>query len=333
MKKTLLTIAATVLCGGLMAQSVIYDSGPIFDLAGGGSGGANASTLHDGFSTYGAGHAFASGFRVAEDIIVPAGETWTIDSLVFYAYQTNSGNNSTITGVNVRIWSGTPGGSSTLVFGDSTTNVMITSEWAGAYRTGDFTSTTCAPATCVARPIMRNATVIGTTLTAGTYWIDWQTDGSLASGPWAPPVNLGAGNTTTGNAKQFDNAPTITGGGANPNYLTWVDLLDGGTLTPQGLPILVVGSVVTGVNELNDNRNVSVFPNPIATKATVSISGTLNEKFTFVVFDMIGNKVREYNNLSAGSFTFDREGLQNGVYIYEVRGNDNSVKNGKIVLN
>ncbi|MFM8950208.1 MAG: T9SS type A sorting domain-containing protein, partial [Bacteroidota bacterium] len=80
-------------------------------------------------------------------------------------------------------------------------------------------------------------------------------------------------------------------------------------------------------------RNVSVYPNPVSSKATVSISGTTNEKFSFVVYDMVGNMVRSYENLSAGSFTFDREGLLNGVYLYEVRGNDNSVKNGKIVLN
>ena len=48
MKKTLLTIAATVLCGGLMAQSVIYDSGPVYDLAGGGSGGAGRAAAQPG---------------------------------------------------------------------------------------------------------------------------------------------------------------------------------------------------------------------------------------------------------------------------------------------
>lgn len=327
MKKLLLSAMALLATTSLVAQTVIYDSGPIFDLAGGGSGGANASTLHDAMTTYGTGHAFASGYRVAEDIVVPAGETWTIDSLVFYAYQTNSGNVSTITAVNVRIWNGTPGGASTIVFGDSTSNILVTSDFSGTYRTGDFTSTTCAPATCVARPIMRNATYVGTTLTAGTYWVDWQTDGSLASGPWAPPVNLGAGNTSTGNAKQYINDP------ANANYTNWVDLTDGGTLTPQGLPFLAVGSIVTGVNEIADGRQVSVYPNPVVSKSTVSISGTTNEKFSFVVYNTIGSVVREYTNLAAGSFTFDRAGLENGVYFYEVRSNDNSVKAGKIVLN
>lgn len=327
MKKLLLSAMALLATTSLVAQTVIYDSGPIYDLAGGGSGGANASTLHDAMTTYGAGHAFASGYRVAEDIIVPAGETWNIDSLVFHAYQTNSGNISTITAVNVRIWNGTPGGASTIVFGDSTSNILVTSDFAGTYRTGDFTSTACPPATCVARPIMRNATYVGTTLTAGTYWVDWQTDGSATSGPWAPPVNLGAGNTTTGNAKQYINDP------ANANYTNWVDLTDGGSLTPQGLPFLVVGSITTGINEVDGGRQVSVYPNPVVSKATVSISGTTTEKFDFVVYNMIGSAVREYTNLSAGSFTFDRVGLENGVYFYEVRTNDNTVKSGKIVLN
>lgn len=327
MKKLLLSAMALLATTSLVAQTVIYDSGPIYDLAGGGSGGANASTLHDAMTTYGAGHAFASGYRVSEDIIVPAGETWNIDSLVFHAYQTNSGNISTITAVNVRIWNGTPGGASTIVFGDSTSNILVTSDFAGTYRTGDFTSTACPPATCVARPIMRNATYVGTSLTAGTYWIDWQTDGSATSGPWAPPVNLGAGNTTTGNAKQYINDP------ANANYTNWVDLTDGGSLTPQGLPFLVVGSITTGINEVDGGRQVSVYPNPVVSKATVSISGTTSEKFDFVVYNMIGSAVREYTNLSAGSFTFDRAGLENGVYFYEVRSNDNSVKSGKIVLN
>jgi hypothetical protein len=327
MKKLLLSAMALMATSSLVAQTVIYDSGPIYDLAGGGSGGANASTLHDAMTTYGTGHAFATGFRVAEDIIVPAGATWNIDSLVFHAYQTNSGNISTITAVNVRIWNGTPGGSSTIVFGDSTSNVLVTSDFSGTYRTGDFTSTACPPATCVARPIMRNATYIGTSLPAGTYWIDWQTDGSATSGPWAPPVNLGAGNTTTGNAKQYNNDP------ASPSYTTWIDLADGGSLTPQGLPFLVVGSITTGVNEVADGRQVSVYPNPVVSKATVSISGTTAEKFSFIVYNMLGNVVREYTDLSAGSFTFERAGLENGVYLYEVRSSDNSVKNGKIVLN
>jgi len=62
---------------------------------------------------------------------------------------------------------------------------------------------------------------------AGTYWLDWQTGGSGASGPWAPPISM-LGVTTTGNAIQFDGA-------------SWTALVDVGT---QGLPFVIEGVVV-----------------------------------------------------------------------------------------
>lgn len=259
MKKSLLilSVAGLMAFQTAQAQTVIFDNGPVYDVLGGGAGGGNASTLHDGMSTYGAGHAVSTGFRMADDIVIPCGQEWVIDSLVFYAYQTGSGTTSSITGVNVRIWNGIPGAGGSIIWGDSLTDVMITTEFDGGYRTGDFTSTTCAPATCVDRPIMRNATVIGQTLPSGTYWIDWQTDGSLASGPWAPPVNLGAGNTTTGNGLQY-----------SPTTATWGAFGDGGTLTPQGLPMLVVGTV-------NTNAALPV-ANFSASSTTVNAGATVN---------------------------------------------------------
>ena len=329
MKKLLLTAASALLTiTVLQAQTVIFNNGPLFDIAGGGAGGNNASTLHDGFTTYGVGHAVSSGYRVADDIIVPTGSSWNIDTLVFYSYQTGSGPNSTINNVNVRIWSGTPGAGGSIIWGDSLTNLLITTEFSGTYRTGDFTSTTCAPATCVDRPIMRNATYIGHTLTSGTYWIDWQTGGTIASGPWAPPVNLGAGNTTTGNALQYNNDP------ASPAYTTWIALNDGGTLTPQGLPFLVVGNVLTGLTEVQNNGiTVKVSPNPISTKATISVDGFTDAgQFTFVVYDILGNEVKRMGNIATASFIFDRSGLSDGVYLFELRSQNQVLKNGKLIL-
>lgn len=325
MKKQLLTLAFGVFTlGALNAQTVIFDNGPIFDIAGGGSGGSNASTLHDGMGTYGAGHAVSSGFRVADDIVIPSGETWQIDSLVFFAYQTGSGPSSSITDVNVRIWDGPPGAGSNIIFGDSLTNLMITTEFSGSHRTGDFTSTTCAPATCVDRPIMRNACVIGTSLGSGTYWIDWQTGGLLASGPWAPPVNLGAGVTTTGNSKQY-----------NPTTGAWADLFDGSLTTePQGQPFLVVGSVFTGLNDINFDQAVSVYPNPVSERAFVSFGfpTTKEDNVSFTMYDVLGKIVYQVNQITTKQITIERNNMKNGVYFYEVSVGNKSVKNGKIVL-
>jgi len=325
MKKQLLTLAFGVFAmSALNAQTVIFDNGPLFDLAGQGSGGANASTLHDGLSTYGAGHAVSSGFRVADDIVIGAGETWTIDSLVFFAYQTGSGNTSSITDVNVRIWDGVPGAGGSIIWGDSTTNVMIETDWSGTYRTGDFGSTTCAPATCIDRPIMRNGCTIGTTLAAGTYWIDWQVGGLLASGPWAPPVNLGAGITTTGNSMQY-----------NPTGATWTPLTDGLLTTEAyGMPFLVIGSVTVGIDEIDFTKAISVYPNPATDRVTVSLDFgfTSNDNVTFTMYDVLGKTVQQVSKISSRQLVIERQNMNNGVYFYEVTVGDKSVKNGKIVL-
>lgn len=55
------------------------------------------------------------------------------------------------------------------------------------------------------------------------------TDGSLASGPWAPPITIN-GQTTTGDALQF----TTSSG-------SWAPANDTGTYTQQGMPFLILG--------------------------------------------------------------------------------------------
>ena len=119
---------------------------------------------------------------MADDFTVPAGG-WNISTITFYAYQTGSTTTSTINDVNLQIWDGPPGVGS-VVFGDTTTNRLAGSSWSNIYRVLDtgLTDTT--------RPIMADVVTVNTILPAGTYWLDWQSGGTLASGPWAPPVTI-----------------------------------------------------------------------------------------------------------------------------------------------
>jgi len=165
---------------------------------------------------------------MTDDFTVPAGETWEVGTATFFAYQTGSSNVSTMTAVNVQIWDGAPGEvGSNIVFGDAVTNRMEDTEFSNILRVTEETTGIATD-----RPIMAQTVTIGTTLTEGTYWIDWQTDGTLGSGPWAPPITID-GETTTGNAVQsVDGAP-------------YLGLVDSGTGTAQGLPfILSMGGAV-----------------------------------------------------------------------------------------
>jgi hypothetical protein len=84
------------------------------------------------------------------------------------------------------------------------------------------------------RPVMADVASAGVFLDAGTYWVDWQTGGTLASGPWAPPVTIN-GQTTTGDGLQY-----------NPTTATWGPALDSGTGTPQGMPFIIEGTAGGG---------------------------------------------------------------------------------------
>ena len=216
--------SALVLAGSASAVN-LWDNGPLITHPGGGVGGADFSLLQTdlAMNTLGFGHQFYYGYTIADDFEVGAGG-WNIDSIDFFAYQTNSGNASTLTGLYVRIYDGEPGAGGNLVWGDMTTNLMTATAWANMYRGSALDATN--------RPVMQSTAAIGTTLEAGTYWLEWMTDGTLSSGPWAPPISI-LGETTTGNGLQsLDLGATY-----NP-------ALDSGTGTQQGFPFLIDGSVV-----------------------------------------------------------------------------------------
>lgn len=207
-------------------EALLYDNGPLVTHPGGGAGGADASALQVslGMNTLGAGHQWTLGYRIADDFAVADPAGWDIQTITFFAYQTGSTTTSTITGVYVQIWDGSPDNpASTIVFGDLTTNRLQSTAWSNIYRASDTNLTDAN------RPIMADVATIGTTLPAGTYWLDWATAGSLSSGPWAPPISI-LGQITTGNALQYTTA--------------WAPLLDTGTSTQQGFPFIIEGLVV-----------------------------------------------------------------------------------------
>ena len=203
-----------------------YDNGPLVTHPGGGSGGADASAVQTALTlgTYGFGHQFSIGYRVADDFVVTDSAGWDINTIQFYAYQSGSSTTSPLTGVYYQIWNGDPSiPGSAVVFGDTTTNRLTGSVWSNDYRVLDSALTGST------RPIMVSTASCGTHLAPGTYWLDWMTDGSASySGPWAPPISI-LGQTTTGNGIQWTGA--------------WAAAVDTSSGTQQGFPFKVNYSV------------------------------------------------------------------------------------------
>lgn len=236
---------------------VLYNNGPIVNSPATGAGGADESALQNstlGMGTLGFGHQLSANNRVADDFVV-TGDGWFVDDITFFAYQTGSSTTSTMLGVNVRIWDGPPNDpQSTVVFGDTSTNRLASTIWSGVYR---VTETTHGNAS---RPIMANVAHVGTFLPPGTYWVDWQTDGSLSSGPWAMPITI--------------NGQAVTGNGMQSLAGTWGPANDGGTGTPQqGFPFVITGAP----NCAGDIPWVSVNP----TTGTTAPGATTDVSVTF----------------------------------------------------
>ncbi len=213
-------------------DAILWDNGTIINSPGTGAGGADESVILSGGGSYGFGMNQGASMSVADDFTV--GTNWTVNSVTFQGYQTNSGNTSTFTGAYFRIYDGDPSAGGTVVWGDLTTNRMTSTNFSGIYRVN-------APGEGTARPVMNIiCDGLNISLAPGTYWIEWATTGSVASGPWVPNTASGVGNsiqydgstwTALTNPGAIDNPFIIsgTGGGAGsaPDVLAYNIYRDG----------------------------------------------------------------------------------------------------------
>jgi hypothetical protein len=214
-----------------LRAAVLHDNGPFVTHHGTGVGGADESWVQTslGLSAFGFVHRVGSADIIADDFAVPGGWVWTVEQITFLAYQLNAPTApSSMTSLVFVILDAAPGtAGANVVFGDWTANRLTSSEWTGCYRVEDALSGASDE-----RPIMS----LGCALTppveipAGTYWIAWQSEGSLDYGPYAVPVTI-LGQTTTGNAVVSENAG-----------FTYVPATD--NHFQQGFPFIIEGTSI-----------------------------------------------------------------------------------------
>jgi len=201
------------------------DHGPLVTHPAGGFDGGDASALQTSLSmsVYGFGNQFSLGLRVADEFEVTDPIGWLVDYFTFFEYQTNSTLDSPITGVYYQVWDGPPDNpSSSVVFGNLTTNRLMDTYYTNIYRVLDTDMLNQS------KPAMSVVAEAGLYLPPGTYWLDWMVDSLVPSITFAPPITIN-GQTTTGNAMQYTTS--------------WAPAMDSGTGTQQGMPFIVQGYV------------------------------------------------------------------------------------------
>jgi hypothetical protein len=260
MKTRLVVLSAglALSASGAANGQLLYDNGPLQTHTGTGAGGANVSVLQTAapiqLNTYGFGVQLNAN-RIADDFTVPAGQTWNVTSITLYGYQTGAvPPTPTIDNVNIQIWNGPPDSpTSTVVFGDTTTNRFASATFANMYRPLD--TNMADPA----RAIFTITVTVATALPAGTYWLDWNMGGSTSfSGPWQPPVTiLGQQGKPGANAKQSQAGLWVALADAgNPTFPTPVNqdapFKVNGTSTGGGCYANCDGSTTPPILNVND---------------------------------------------------------------------------------
>ncbi|MEP6675969.1 MAG: T9SS type A sorting domain-containing protein [Ferruginibacter sp.] len=139
-------------------------------------------------STGGNSASSAGLFSIADDFTVPTGQTWNVTKVTVYGYLTGAtGATSPITTLHVRIHNSNPAsGPTTIVFGDLTTNRLTAASDAGVYRI--FNTLVPATATGTTRKIWKLEAAITVSLTAGTYWLEYQDETGFM--PLSSPVGV-----------------------------------------------------------------------------------------------------------------------------------------------
>lgn len=245
-----------------------------------------------GLSTFGFNvNGLNNGYRMADDWENDANVE--VDNMIFYVYQTGSSTASTITSVSLAIWDGNPmDGTSSIIWGDQFDDFLDDSDWTGVFRVLDTELGNTD------RPIMYiEAGTPGLTLEPGTYWVDFAAEGTLASGPWGPPIVID-GFVETGNAVQW-----VNDNGA------WQPLVDSGADAQQGFPFEVNGNTL-GVNDFNSSQ-VSIYPTVTTMYVNVNAKTDIQ---SVTVFNMNGQQVmtQEAKGMNAA---LNVSSLPSGVYI------------------
>ena len=250
MHKALLPLALSVLASTAVGQftNKVWDNGPLVTDPGAGPGPSDLSVLQtvapSPLNVFGFGAQANPGVQnvVGDDFVL--GLPTTIGEIEVYSYQTGSTTGSTITGLYAAIWNTPPSNTGTPIWGgvnptgshyvNLLTNGKVSNTFTNIYRT-TLPAATTRPIMAVRAKLLKSdgVTADPQTLPAGRYWLTWGLLGSLASGPWAPPVAI-KDQPVTGDGLQAINFPTgnfaaVNGGVAPAVY-------------GQGIPFVLWGS-------------------------------------------------------------------------------------------
>ncbi|MBL4649399.1 MAG: T9SS type A sorting domain-containing protein, partial [Aureispira sp.] len=83
---------------------------------------------------------------------------------------------------------------------------------------------------------------------------------------------------------------------------------------------------------LNEDVSVKVYPNPFEEMTTIEVSGKEYQELELLVFDALGRLVETINSKDENRIQLLRGRMRQGVYFYQLKGNNELISTGKIVV-
>jgi hypothetical protein len=264
-------------------------------------------------------------YTLADDFIVPAGQTWSVSSFDFFVYQpVYSGTQPPINSLRIRLYNSNPSVSgSTPIAGDLVTNVYDPANSGNAFMYRIFHATVPTPQQPnFIRKIFRVRGNLNTTLAAGTYWVEFQAHATDNTEVFFPPVTIVGSRSVNGANSKINIITTFW-----PNEVVgWGNNIDSGSPTSApdvslALPFIINGTVLNN-EEFNLENQFSVVPNPC--NELVYISSKDKSIDDIQIIDLSG---RIINSIEINDYQkeINTEFLSSGTYLIKISEGGNSV--------
>lgn len=173
------------------------------------------SELQGGNTGLGSGANITAGFSIADNFTVPAGPSWAVTKVTFFAYSTGfAGAVSPFVDTRVQIFNTDPSvGNPAPIYGDLTTNRFAASSLANIFRTGGATADQT-------RRVWKIEATVNVVLAPGTYWIEWAHGNGGLSNFTPPSTSTGVPSPAGANSLQRNFSGGLPG--------TWAAITDAG---------------------------------------------------------------------------------------------------------
>ena len=149
--------------------------------------------------------------------------------------------------------------------------------------------------------------------TSSSYKRDlWQYD--VLADTWTPITNFAG--TARANAVAFKIDGKVYLGTGYDGFLKG----DFWEFSPSGL----------GIQDYNFNNSASVYPNPVLTQATFTLTDEVQNAF-LKIYDLQGKEIKQIV-FSGQQVVFERENIESGIYFYQIISKQKTISSGKLII-